>query len=170
VAIHKLSRLYAAFMREKRPFRRAACWVALCLASSLATFDAQADTGMLTVSAKVQRHTSVRMALPTTLTITANDVARGYVEVDAPVDVSVQSNVQDGYTLVFERSGEQVRAARVQGAGGPLVIEQAAMATRPATGPGMWRDALQLRFRFELDAAATAGRHRWPLNVSMMSD
>jgi hypothetical protein len=161
-------------MRKNRPFVRPASALALALGCLLANASAQAADharATLMVTATVQRHTSMRMALPATLTITAGDLARGYIELPAPVEVSVQSNVQDGYTLLFERAGTQVRAARIQGIGGPVVIGSgSALAARPATGQGMWRDVLQLRFRFELDAAATVGEHPWPVQVSMMSN
>jgi hypothetical protein len=126
--------------------------------------------GTLQVSAVVARHTSIRIAPPASITLSEQDIARGYVEVAAPVEVTVQSNVPQGYALVFERQGDQVRQAHVQGPDGALLVgSTGAVATRPPAGQGMWRDRLQLRFRFDLAAGARAGQHPWPLNISLMS-
>jgi hypothetical protein len=43
------------------------------------------------------------------------------------------------------------------------------MASRPAAGRGLWREQLQLRFRFDLGPHVRPGQHPWPLNISMMS-
>lgn len=133
---------------------------------------AAADAGQaaVVVRATVLRHASIRIAPPRTLTISEADVARGYVELAAPVEVEVQSNVREGYTLVFERRGEQVQQVHVQGLQpGLLVGDATAMASRPAAGRGLWRELLQLRFRFDLGPHARVGRHPWPLDISMMS-
>jgi hypothetical protein len=126
---------------------------------------------VLVVRATVLRHTSIRIAPPRTLMISEADVARGYVELATPVEVEVQSNVREGYTLVFERLGEEVRQVHVRGLrdSGLLVGDAAAMASRPAAGRGLWREQLQLRFRFDLGPHVRPGQHPWPLNISMMS-
>lgn len=130
---------------------------------------ADASQAALTVRAKVARHASIRMAPPPTLTISEADVARGYVEVAAPVDVHVQSNGQDGYLLAFECRCEDVRLAHVQGLQSELTVGSAgASSARPAAGPGLWRERLQLRFRFDLAPDARPGELAWPLNISMM--
>jgi hypothetical protein len=147
-----------------------AALVASGFAALLAAGPAHAFQGTLVVSANVARHTSIRIAPPASITLSAEDVARGYVEIAAPVEVTVQSNVPQGYALVFERQGEQVRQAHVQGPDGALLVASTgAVATRPPAGPGMWRDRLQLRFRFDLAAGARPGQHPWPLNISLMS-
>lgn len=33
----------------------------------------------------------------------------------------------------------------------------------------MWRDLLQLRFRFDLPPGTAPGEYPWPLHISMMS-
>jgi hypothetical protein len=150
-----------------------------CLATAAAVLGmllpcAQAVAGStqaaVMVRATVLRHASIRIAPPRTITISEADIARGYVELAAPVEVEVESNVREGYTLVFERHGEQVRQAHVQGLqSGLLVGDATAMATRPAAGRGLWRELLQLRFRFDLGPQARPGQLPWPLDISMMS-
>jgi hypothetical protein len=128
------------------------------------------DQASLQVSARIQRHASIRMAQPLSLTISDADVARGYVEVSAPVEVLVQSNVQEGYTLAFECQGHGVLRAHVQGLHDALTVDSAgAHSARPSAGRGLWRETLQLRLRFDLSPQARAGQQAWPLNISMMS-
>lgn len=128
-------------------------------------------TSTLEVSARVQRHASIRMAQPLTFTISEADVARGYVEVSSPLQLTVQSNVDEGYTLSFACHCEQVRQARVQGLASELSVGGAPVqAARPAAGRGVWRDTVQLRVRFDLSPQARPGEHAWPLGISMMSE
>jgi hypothetical protein len=131
---------------------------------------AQGAQASLVVTAVVPRRTSMRIAQPATVTVSESDIARGYVDIAAPVEVVVQSNVAEGYTLVFERQGEQVREVQVQGLASDLVLAgSSAAASRPAAGRGFWRDQLMLRFRFALAADAVAGEHRWPVRISLMN-
>jgi hypothetical protein len=131
----------------------------------------QGGQGSLLVSALVPRHATIRFAPPASITISEEDVARGYHELAAAVDVAVQSNVPQGYTLVFELDRANVDAARVAGLQGALLVGSAgAIATRPATARGMWRDQLQLRIRFDLPGDARPGPVAWPLRVLMMAN
>jgi hypothetical protein len=126
-------------------------------------------SAVLRVSAIVQRHASIRMAQPLSVTVSEADVARGYVDIATPVEVTVQSNLQQGYALVFERQGEHVRQVHVHGLQGEVMVGDAgASSARAATGGGMWREMLQLRFRFDLAAGTRAGQHAWPLHISML--
>lgn len=123
----------------------------------------------LRVGAVVARHASIRMAQPLSVTLTEADVARGYVDISTPVEVTVQSNVQQGYALVFERQGDHVRQVHVHGLRGEVMVgDTGASSARAATGPGMWRELLQLRFRFDLATGTRPGQHAWPLHISMM--
>lgn len=154
-------------------FRRGRVWLAasvMCAAAAGECAPAhQAAEAALSVRAVVQRHASVRLAQPASMTLSAADVARGWVEVVAPVDVLVQSNAPEGYTLAFARHGTQVRQVRVLGLQGELMVgAEGALTARPATGPGMWRETLRLRLRFDLAPDARPGEHAWPLNISMM--
>jgi hypothetical protein len=130
---------------------------------------AGADSAALPVSAIVPRHASIRMAQPLSVTVSEADIARGYVDVATPVEVTVQSNLQQGYALVFERQVEHVRQVHVHGLQGEVMVgDGAASSARAAPGRGMWREMLQLRFRFDLAAGTRPGQHAWPLHISMM--
>jgi hypothetical protein len=155
-------------------FKRALPVVIALLASTAAQCGPVGSTpsqSTLEVSARVQRHATIRMAQPLTFTISEADVARGYVEVASPLQLTVQSNVHEGYTLSFACHCEQVRQARVQGLSSELSVSDAPVqAVRPAAGRGVWRDMLQLRVRFDLAPQARPGEHAWPLGISMMSE
>lgn len=132
---------------------------------------AECAPATLQVSARVPRHATVRMDQPRTFTISETDVARGYVEVAAPLLLTVESNVHEGYTLSFACHCHQVRRAQVVGLASTLNVGSApVMTARPATGRGTWRDRVQLRVRFDLGPEARPGEHAWPLDISMMPD
>lgn len=129
---------------------------------------AEATHAPLVVRVVIPHHTSIRIAPPPGVSVSENDVARGFVEVAAPVEVVVQSNVAEGYALLFERHGDAFTEVQVQGLGQPVVFASAgAIATRPAAGRGLWRDQLALRFRFTLAPGTRAGEHRWPVQISL---
>jgi hypothetical protein len=156
------------------PFQRALAVViafAASTAAQCAPGGSAPSQATLQVSARVQRHATIRMAQPLTFTISEADVARGYVEVESPLQLTVQSNVDEGYALSFACRCEQVRQARVQGLSSELSVGDApVLTTRPAAGRGVWRDMVQLRVRFDLAPQARPGEHAWPLGISMMSD
>jgi hypothetical protein len=142
---------------------------ATLLADNASAAGPGAPTAM-TVRATVKRFASVRVAAPQSLTISESDVARGYVDVGAPVQLTVQSNVPEGYTLVLQQHGDAVREAVVQGLPHALVVASSGTSvSRPAAGTGMWQEELQLRVRFALSPQARPGTHAWPLQISALS-
>lgn len=117
----------------------------------------------------VQRHATIRMNAPRSLTISESDLQQGYVDVPGPMEVTVRSNVPQGYTLELQNQGEQVREAVVHGLAAPLVVDAGgSWLSRRAPRHGLWTDTLELRVRFHLTPTARAGTHAWPLTVSMM--
>ena len=139
----------------------------LCAAAGEST--AAQPTGQLQVSAVVPRHAAIRMNAPSSFAISEADVQRGYVDVASPMEVSVRSNVPQGYTLALQNQGEQVLEAVVHGLVAPLVVAGGGgLVSRPAPRNGLWTDTLQLRVRFQLSAKARPGTHAWPLVISMM--
>lgn len=148
-------------------------WLALALAGAAALAaaapgHAQTTSAPLVVRVVVSDHTSIRIAQPPTVSVSEGDVARGFVEVSAPVEVVVQSNVTEGYALVFERHGDAFTEVQVQGLAQPLVFASgSAIASRPAAARGLWSDQLLLRFRFTLAAGTRVGEHRWPVQISL---
>jgi hypothetical protein len=130
-----------------------------------------AGQSVLSVSATVARHASIRLAPPSSISVSSEDVARGWIELPAPVEMVVQSNAPQGYTVSFQAQGELVRLVEVKGMGDVLRVGTSGLvAARPAPGRGMWRETLQLRFRFELAPQVAPGEHPWPLATALLAD
>lgn len=97
------------------------------------------------------------------LTITADDVRRGYVDVPDGSQIELRNNSRDGCLLLIESNGFPYEEVIVSGldrdisigrSGGMVMVPM--MGTRQAA----------LRFRFVLGKQATAGTYDWPLYLS----
>lgn len=131
--------------------------------------DAHAEESLLRVTAVVARRATISVAQPRSMLVTAEDIARGWLEWMTPIHVRVRSNAPEGYTLVFERSGTGVREVQVLGLGAPLVFAAGqAMGSRPAPQRGFWTDEVMLRFRFALPPGTAPGEHAWPVRISLL--
>lgn len=116
----------------------------------------------LVVRAVVLARTNVQVAsAPARLQVSPRDVARGFVDAEHPVTLSVHSNVASGVMLDFLcAGGVAVRAlvARNEGgapSGSPLLLP--------------WQrhpHQVVVRVRFLLSPDATPGDYPWPLRVS----
>lgn len=158
---------HPALARLGRHTRTVLAFAVLAGAARVQVCAAQAP---LLVSATIQRHASIQLAPPASITISEADVARGYIQLDTPLQVTVRSNAPQGYTLVFETHQGPVQRTVVEGLATTIVADSgAATAVRPAAGPGVWRDVVHLRFRFELARGARPGTVPWPVQISMMS-
>ena len=74
------------------------------------------DQAKLTVSATVLKHASLKvLAQPTSVVVTAADIARGYVDVAAPAQIAIKSNSPLGYMLEFANQGDFMRRILVRG-------------------------------------------------------
>lgn len=124
----------------------------------------------LKVAATVRKHASLQvLAQPGSVQITEADIARGYVEVKAPVQVAVQSNTREGYVLVFDSHGDFFRHARVRGLAGEVQVGPAGgTVAQKQAGPGMNRVTLTLAFRFELAQDTREGVYAWPMQLSAL--
>lgn len=146
--------------------RLAACLLAgLVLAAGVAP--THADSNLLRVSATVQKHVKLQvLSQPPGLTITRQDLQRGYVEVDTPVQVAVRTNTED-YAIVFDPMGDVVRQVRVRGLEADYEFDGAgAMVPQRLRAGRAVQLTHELRFRFLLAAGATPGTYPWPLHVS----
>ena len=131
----------------------------------------QSVESKLTVTANVLKHASLKvLAQPTSVVITAADIARGYVDVAAPAQVSIQSNSRDGYMLMFASEGEFLHQTLVRGLGNDVQLSAGGGGVmRSADGRGMAKATLDLGFRFLLSESARQGVYAWPLRLSVAS-
>lgn len=131
---------------------------------------AEGPSATVMVSAVVARYAHIQLDQPSGINVSAQDVARGYVDVERSVQVQVRSNAPDGYTLAFECDCGSIRQAQVQGLAGALQFGAATAYTmRPAAGLGMWVDRMNLRFRFLLASDTAPGMLPWPVRISLMA-
>lgn len=144
-------------------------------ASSLAllmvapTPPASADQAKISVSATVLKHASLKvLAQPATVVITAEDVARGYVDVATPAQIAIRSNSPRGYMLEFANEGDFMRQVLVRGLSSDLQLGPAGGAVmQAAAASGITRATLDLGFRFVLADSARPGTYAWPVHISV---
>ena len=102
------------------------------------------------------------IAQPTELTLSAEDVARGYKDVSA--QYRVRHNDRNGYLLQIAPCGSLAEHIEVRGLGAELLLSDDVVDVHQ---PGdEFQQELALQFRFVLDAAALPGTFDLPLNVA----
>lgn len=123
----------------------------------------------LAVTATVLKHASLQVvSQPGSVSVTAADIARGYVDVPATAQIMVKSNTQDGYLLTFTSQGDFFRQALVRGLANDVQLgPDGGGVAQKASGRGMTRTELDLGFRFVLSASAQQGVYAWPMRMSV---
>jgi hypothetical protein len=123
----------------------------------------------LTVTATILKHASLKVIeQPAAVVVTAADIERGYVDVPAPAQISIQNNSAAGYVLDFASHGDFMRQILVRGLGTELQLSPAGGAiAQPTTGGGVTKTTLSLGFRFILSESARRGTYAWPLRLSV---
>jgi hypothetical protein len=123
----------------------------------------------LTVTATILKRASLKvLAQPSSVVVTAADVARGYVDVSAPAQVAVQSNSSSGYMLEFSSEGDFMRQTLVKGLGTDVQLSPAGGAVmQRSSSSGVTRTTLALGFRFLLSESAQQGTYSWPMRLSV---
>ena len=129
--------------------------------------NASADATRLNIQATVLEHTSIsRLSVPSSLAVSAEDVARGYIELDEPVTIDVRTNNAAGAILGFSMRSPMVRSVTLNGAGNGVAVSEAGASLRVAKqGTGLSTQSLTLRVRIELAPDAQPGTLAWPLAV-----
>lgn len=141
-----------------RGTRRAALAAVAACALGAVQLPALGASQSLQVTARVLEHARLRLvSRPAFVEVSPEDVARGFVEPREPVRVEVVSNLPRGVQLSFAAIGNEVRQARAV-ASQPLSVTQ--------TG-AMRQEMLAIHLRLDLAEGAAAGRHPWPVQVSM---
>ncbi len=132
------------------------------------------DSRSLLVTATVRERTVVRvLSAPATLRVTPEDLARGEVEVQAPLRLAVDTNAPDGALLALSLSYGPAQAVRLSDGGASLpgvgATVQAGLqpveVPVPRQGTGRQRTTLTWHARFALRPDAQPGVYDWPLQV-----
>jgi hypothetical protein len=123
-------------------------------------------TQTMMVSAKVLPFLSKTMVHQQgDLTITREDIKRGYVEVKAGTVLEVRTNSRGGYILSFViASGPYREIWVIDGKRTTVLLSMGGFIYQPHTG-GKIVETKELSYRFLLSADATPGSYTWPLSV-----
>jgi hypothetical protein len=132
-------------------------------------FIAGPNEATLIVSATILKRASLKvLAQPSSVVVTAADIARGYVDGPAAVEVAIQNNGAGGYLLEFASRGDFMRQILVRGLARETQLNPGGGAiAQPATGSGVTRTTLGLGFRFVLSESAQPGTYPWPMRLSV---
>ena len=128
------------------------------------------STSQLGVTATVVKRASLQVTQqPSSVVVTAADLARGYVDVAGPAEVTIRSNSLSGYVLSFSSQGDFFRQIVVKGLEQDMRLEAAGgMVTQGAGGESLRKTtSLELVFRFLLSESARQGVYAWPLHLSV---
>ena len=153
-------------LRRRRLFGYAASFSALAATTISPDTDA-AQVGRLAVSAYVPPGVASRVEQQAAvLTVTPEDIARGYVEVPAGSRLRVRSNDPAGFIIDFFPRLPIFKAVRVSTRDGSaqLGADGGAMAERRHRGA---EAPLELSYRFELADHVQPGTYPWPLATSV---
>lgn len=149
----------------------AALATALTLGSLSASSDAEAGSSSIStpaVAATVTKQASLKvLEHPAELTITAEDINRGYVEVPSALKAEIKNNSPGGYMLVFENHGDFVHQTHVRGLGNEMQLDgKGGVVTQPL--PHIKEATVTMGFRFMLADHARPGTYDWPLQMSVL--
>ena len=149
-------------MNTRRTVAAAIVASALMITTPLA---ADSVNATMQVSVQVLARAIVTIdSVPASVEVTAADIARGYIDIGAPIIVRVRTNSRRGYMLQAEKTSETFSAI-------DLSFLQASMSVssheswiqRPYVAGG---DVMPIRARLFLSAGATPGTHALPVSFS----
>jgi len=142
--------------------------VAIALIAIASPIYAGSSTAEMTVSARVIARTILTVdSQPASVSVTAEDILRGYVDVPQAVTFRVRSNARDGYALGFQPLNFPFSAAEVRWNGRTTTVQSgndwATSLTHPYQQGG---SAGALVVRLRLSAGAEPGTYSWPLQFA----
>lgn len=139
-----------------------------CLFAITPSANATDTQAQLQVTARVVKFSRLKLlSQHRTIHITPSDLARGYLEVPEPVQMAVQSNSPDGFTLVISARADYLKATTISGTDTSMTFSGEGLAHRRGSNPGQL-DLVELRIRLDLSESAQPGTYRWPLQLSVM--
>lgn len=131
-----------------------ACFAVMTFATM--PLEAGSASATMQVSVQVIARAIVNVdSQPSTVDVTAADIARGYVDVPSPIVVRVRTNSRQGYMLQVENMSETFSSVELSnGEVAMNVGSQESWIQRPYIAGG---DVMPLRARLRLSPAATPG-------------
>ncbi len=105
----------------------------------------------------------------TDLTITAEDINRGYVEAPAALTAKINHNSPGGYMLVFENLGDFVHQTIVRGLGDEMQLDgKGGVVTQTLSATHTTETTVTMGFRFMLADHTRPGTYGWPMQMSVL--
>ena len=155
---------HLAARTETRPLRPAVLLLSIAFLTAAPLFAGSASVPMH-VSATVIARAIMTVSSEPTVTVTDADVARGYVDVTAPIVIQVRTNSRAGYLLQAER--QQVGLGAVELAFGDAAMtvgETESWISRPYVAGG---EVIAMRARVHLEAGTQPGSYPLPIALSV---
>lgn len=107
-----------------------------------------------------------------TVSVTAEDLNRGYLDAAAPQEVLVTSNLAKSYALRLDIVIPQFKRVTVStqpnGQGGRSFGAEGLSLPQPQTNPATRQDDFEFRYRFELAPGLQPGNYPWPVAVALV--
>jgi hypothetical protein len=139
--------------------------VAVCPPVSV---EAGSSSASLNATATVKSIARVRVLYQQPqMVITEEDIAMGYIEIQAASRLEVRNTSQFGYMMLFEIQEGPFRDVLIRGLGNDLHIGHGnGWLIKPhVRGP----EVLELTYRFALMADANPGAYPWPVQINAMA-
>jgi len=142
--------------------------VLLALAGGCSALSAAETHAQLAISAVIPAQARLeQLSVPLSVTVSAADRLRGYLDVADPVLLQVTSNSRAGFQLQLATLLPLCRAIAIRGLGSDVLL--------PADGGTIvqrWQHpqslALSLNFRLLLASDVRPGRYDWPLRLTVL--
>ena len=156
-------------LQLQRQLVAAVMLTALALASALTPNSAHASSTMATVQVSAAVRPSVRLQTDfqaERITVTADDVARGYVDIPAASRFTVVTPKGGNYFVDFHVRSDLFQSVNIDGMGSQVELGTDG-GTVAQTGPGLKGAISTLNYRFRLKANVRAGDYDWPLMLAV---
>jgi len=119
----------------------------------------------MTVSARVLARAVVTLEnAPSAISVTAEDIARGFIDIAAPITVRVRTNSRAGYLLTVSRLDDSFSAVKLSFGNAEMHVSASeGWIARPYVASG---DILSVNARLMLAPGTTPGLHSTPFAFS----
>jgi hypothetical protein len=125
---------------------------------------AEEKSQTMTVSARVVARAVLAIdQQPDQVVVTGADVARGYIDLEAPLSVRVKTNSRNGYLLTVSNASQAFAAVEMAFGESTMRVTEESWIARPYVAGG---DAVNARLRVRLAPDTPPGQHPFSLQVS----
>jgi hypothetical protein len=151
------------FLRRQRRLATLAM-AGVALSAALQTPAGAADRAQVQIHATVPAKAFIdRQRLPQRVVVSAQDVARGYLDVDEPVEVGIRTNHPGGVVLGIASNSRQLERIDVRAAEGGLL--RAAGIFVPQLERGLRARIVSLKLRLKLAPGTVPGSIAYPFSL-----